>query len=326
MTSAQIKVTWIDDDKNNEEDARNLESKNRKLHIKFIPAIGFESVLKEKTDLFLIDDRLHLRNYKNGLAVAGHVRVKFPETPIYLFSAWPNTTLRTTLAQAAESAADKVIDTKKIRREGHDILYYDALDYRKMRTARRHSLRVIFRLLRSPLDDQNRIRMVLPESLKKGLSRTGNAIALGKWVSTNFLASPGFLYDSLYASTKLGMTESAFCKRESRFRTARYSGIFSNTSGPLWWNSTLMDIVFRRTARRFPREEKTDLPDLTKRLFNLASSEIAKCVVCGRKNPETIGLDKYDESNRHPVHIRCSIPHPTKTRAMFFEEVRQFVI
>lgn len=167
--------------------------------------------------------------------------------------------------------------------------------------------------------------MVLPENLKKGLSRAGNTIAFARWVNTRFLASMGFLYDCLYASTKLGMTEEAFSRRASKFISTRYLGIFSSTNPSLWWSSALSEIVFRKAAKRFPQDDSTNLQNLAKRVFKLRPAEVAKCIVCGEAYPDTVGLDKDDARIRRPVHFRCSAPDPTKLRALFFEEVRQFV-
>ena len=334
MTSEKVKLLWIDDDLDHREDVRNLESKNRRLHIRFVIANEFEKILREKadTDLFVIDDKLRLGKYRDGIAVAGQIRVKFPEVPIYLFSAWIGPrSIYGTLAEAAESSADKIVDIKEIRRKGHRILYCDALDYRRIRYSRRGTVHALFELLHAPASDENRITMALPESLKKGLSSlsgkkpaSGNAIAFAKWTSRTFLALPGFVFDSLYSATKLGMTQEAFDRHESAFKLARYDGIFAETREALWWGSILVETVFRRAATRFPRDATIDLQQLTPRLLRLGKSEIAKCIICGRERPDTVGMERDDEEHREAVHYRCSIPHPAKRRVICFDEIRQF--
>jgi len=337
-----VKIIWIDDDIDHKEDAKNIESRRKNLKIIFITPFEFEKILEEESDvdLFLVDDRLLSRRRKplpalfkrHGLSVAAQIREKFPEIPIYLFSAYKEGIgIYTTLAEAAESLADDIFDFKTIQRKGHNILYYDALDYRRIRESPRESVDSLLNLLNAPEIDHEKIVSALPESLKNGLSpitekerALGNAIAFGKWTKRIFLKLPGFVYNSLYAATKLGITEETFIELSREFENARYNGIFAKTSCKLWWDSKLREIIFELAAERIPDDETTDLRVLTKKIFSLDDSKISRCIVCGDKYPETIGINKDDENDYQPVHYRCSEPHPKKTRLLYFEEPRQF--
>jgi len=337
-----VRIVWIDDEPDHKEDARNLESKRRKLKIEFIQPIEFEDFLNKRenrVDLFLVDDRLILRRNirstfnRRGLSVAAQIRERFPEIPIYLFSAYPRGFgIYTTLAEAAESLADEILDLKKIQREGHDVLYYDAIDYRRIKESRRGSITVLLDLLDSPKDDQQRIVSALPESLKTGLSHssratssTGNSIAFAKWTKRSFLKFPGFVYNPIYSATMLGMTLESFINHRSKFEGARYTGIFAKTWGnDLWWSSKLREIVFNTAARKLPGDDTTDLKRLVEKLLRLRDPEIAKCVICGKRYPDIVGINEEDETDCKPVHYRCSTKHPRKQEALYFDEIRQF--
>lgn len=338
-TSDLVRIVWVDDDENNLEITQNLRSKRKELRIEFISKSNeFEDFLAKQNDvdLFLVDDQLTLQSdspfNRRGLSVVAQIREKFPEIPVYMFSAVKvEGGIYTALAEAAESLADNILELKEIQRRGHEILYYDSLDYRKIRETSRESVKALLKLLNAPDDDHARIISALPESLKKGLSpksktarAEGNAIAFAKWVKRVFLKLPGFVYNSLYAATMLGITEEAFHSLEHKFKEARYSGVFEKTSPNLWWGSSVRDVVFRISCAKEPESGTTDLKQLTKQLFRIRQSQISKCAVCGENYPETVGINKEDETDLKPVHYRCSIPHPTKTRILYFDEARQF--
>lgn len=340
--SGKIKIVWIDDEAIHEKDARNLEAERKELEIDFVDPSGFEDYLKkleEDVDLFLVDDRLIRRDVgasrsfgRRGLSVAAQIREEHPEIPIYLFSAYPeNYGIYTALAEAAKSFADEIVAWKTIQREGHDLLYHDAMDYRKIRRSPRSSVYSLLNLLNAPENDHKRILAAFPESLMEGLSpisekesAEGNAIAFAKWAKRIFLELPGFVYDSLYSATKLGITEKTFKDLESKFEDARYNGVFAKTRRKLWWDSKLRARIFHLAGEKLPSEETTNLQELTKKVFSLHESKVAECVVCGEKYPDTVGINKHDEEDRQPVHYRCSEPHPTKSRMLYFEEPRRF--
>ena len=323
-----IKIVWIDDEPSHMEDAKTLESKRKDLKIKFISTSNFEDFLKKQEDgmdLFLIDDKLRGRSV--GVGIAGKIREKFPEIPMYLFTAYPEEYgISTALAEAAKSLGDDVLDLKKVQREGHDILYYNAIDYRRIRESPHEEINALLILLKAPDEDCKRIVSALPESLKKGLltRSDGNAIAFAKWVKRNFLKLPGFVYNSLYSATKLGITKKAFQDLASEFEDARYDGVFAKTGPKLWWDSKLAKIIFQLASEKLRGDDTTDLRKLTTKLFSLDEAKMSKCSVCGEKYPDTVGINKDDEEDYQPVHYKCSEPHPTKTRVLYFEEARQF--
>jgi len=339
MKTDLVRIVWVDDDPTHIEITRNLKAKRKELEIDFINQLDqFEDFLAKKEDvnLFLVDDKLFLPSKSpfntRGFSIVAQIREKFPEIPIYMYSAFREEAgIYAALAEATESLADRVLELKEIQRAGHELLYYDAKDYRKIKESPRESVKSLLSLLKAPKDDRERVISALPECLKDGLAskeRTthaeGNTIAFAKWVRRVFLQLPGFVYDSLYAATMLGMTKEAFCREKLKFDKAKYAGVFEKTNPDLWWCSELRNIIFQMACNKYPKDDTTDPKKLTPKLFRLKESQMSKCAVCGEKYPETAGINKEDENDLKPVHYRCSIPNSAKTRVLHFEEARQF--
>jgi hypothetical protein len=342
MSQPDAEVIWIDDDIDHMDIKKNLEAKETRLRIEFIHADKnlssrvdeYLSAIKRSPDLFLIDDKLPTRRGFNrrGLSVGMQIREKLPEVPIYLFSAYPRGAIFTTLAQAAEKFADELLDLDIIQTTGQKILYSDAIDYRRIRNADRKSVTALFTLLQVPPADHNLVLDAFPVSLRNGLAprkpasrnQIGNAIEFGMWVRKTFLKLPGFVYDPLYSATKLGMTLKAFLKYSRRLAGARYAGVFCETQKEVhWWGSTLTRLVID-AAKQKPDEATSNVQKISRKVFNLKESQIAKCVVCRKEYPDTVGWNKYDESECQPVHYRCSIRHPLRPSALHFDQIRQF--
>lgn len=339
MTTKRImKMMWIDDEPEHEDIAKNLEYKNEALKILFVNPEKFEQRASEvpSIDIFLIDDRLQKtisRELGGGISFAAKIREQSPETPIYMFSAIKDETgIHGNLAQVSENLADSILDLKKIQRSGHNLIYFDAEDYLKIRESKRESVEELLYLLNAPEKESERIVLALPENLKNGLSSpsttddvTGNSIAFSKWVKQIFLEFPGFVLDSAYASVKLGLTRETFLEKSSIFKDAKYSGIFSRSlEDDKWWDLLLKNIIFELAIEKISDLEETDPRKISRILFDLDNSNIPRCVVCGEEYPDTIGLHKDNDEIKEPVHYRCSVHHPKKTRMIYFDEIRQF--
>lgn len=322
-TNSNVEIFWIDDDDTRRIDAQHLEKVKEDLKVTFLiygEWVAFIEEMKERPpiDLFLLDYLLFVKRLNpGGLGVAGEIRENFPDCPIYIFSV-------KSIPEIAQQIADSILDFKVIQREPV-LIYLDAVDYRAIRMSPRSSNADLLGFLKAPEIDQERIILATPESIKRSVSSQSpfSSIEFAKWTKDIFLRLPGFVYDELFSATMLGMSAQTFHKMSSIFEKAKYCGVFSSTQVKLWWVSTLKAIVFELANKEMPDDSSTDLSRLTPRLFKLDESEVSKCFVCGERYPETVGSDHNGE-NYHPVHYRCSIPHPKKTRMVFFEEERQY--
>ena len=338
----KVKILWVDDEvTDHTEDAKNLKYAKKELDVTIIHPTNLNSELyqfkksKKMPDLFLVDyflDEIKFEGEGNGryqhrgLVVAGRLRELVPEYPIYVVSQKDTRKegIFLTEAQAARAVFDKILTFKEVQREGPDILYYDAIDYRLIRKSTRRNLKALFRLLQAPEDLAERLKLVLPNELREGLASLGNAIAFAKWVREVLLTTPGFLYDELHVATYLGLTIKAFRTISKKLKQANYNGVFSRTTPHLWWVTKLNQIIFS-----FPKAKETNKInpwELFPTIFNLHKSAQARCVICGEFFRETVGINLKDDSDLKPVHYRCSIPHPNKRRELYFDEPRGFEI
>jgi hypothetical protein len=330
---SRASVFWIDDDPSRRKDAEHmeklLEEETAKEHValnvkfltgedwaKFTAKPGFR---KSHVDLFLLDYVFFIKGLptRRGLSIAGEIRENFPNVPIYMFSA------KGVVPQVAESFADSVMDLKDIQRRPA-IVYYDVMDYQKISKLPRRLPSGVFDLFKAPDRDRERMVLAFPEDIKKLLSHPDesfNPLNFAKWMKHTFLRLPGFVYNSLYSATMLGMTEKTFIQLSSEFDDAKYRGVFSRTSPNLWWVSRLKDIVFQIATEKMPEKDTTDISELTPLVFGIGQSKTSKCAVCGKRYPETVGID--DDGRMYPVHYKCSVPHPEKTRVLFFDEERK---
>lgn len=340
----EVNVLWVDDDViDHTEDAKNLMLARKGLGVELVHPIDMSNRLSELEssnevpDLFLVDfflDEIPGRSERKydhrGLAVAGKIRERQPERPIYVTTQKEmerEEGIFASEALAAKVTFDRILAFKDIQRVGQNTLYFDSLDHRLIREAPRKNVDEIPRLLKVPDDAWETLRHVLPDELREGLApfgstqrAEGNVIAFARWVMHHLLRIPGFLYDELRASTYLGMTTESFRELASEFESARYSGVFMATNPSLWWVTELGLILYFRAESM--KVEKTDPWKLAPTVFDVAERDLAVCAVCGKPFPETVGQDIDDPSISRPVHYRCSRHHPQKRRELYFDEPR----
>ena len=337
-----ILVVWVDDESQDRTaDAINIIFKRKNLRIqvfhpkdsKIDDLISKLRSNKNIPDLFLLDYFLdeHAEQYTNekfksrALTFAGRIREKLPEHPIYVVTNYPakKEGVFISEAQAANTIFDKLLSFKEVQRFGHDILYFDALDYARIRNSKRNSLGALYSLLEAPECAHSIIESVLPDELKKGISPLGNTISFANWVRDVLATKPGILYDDIYTATYLGMAVQYFQSIDEKIIKAVYRGIFSRTNPrPLWWRCVINDILF--SSKKAKSSNKTNPWELGPIVFNVPNKYLAKCVVCGHPYPETVGTNIKDDSDIKPVHFKCSLPHPLKKRDLYFDEFRAF--
>jgi len=335
MKADEISLVWIDDNNDRKKDAFEIEKLNNKIKTNFIHPKTFQKGICDKTgtivdvDLFLVDYALSKKDCSSefylgeGLSLIGLIRENYPDVPVYLYSGDDKSVIFERLEYTARKEAEKVLPLKVIQDSGPNFLYMDALDYRKIRnTLLKGDAGKLIDLLLPPEDEKNTIKYVVPTELKiDGMKPAGKSTSFASWVRQVFMKNPGFIYDSLYAATKLGMKKEAFLKKEKEFKAALYSGLFAKTIGQqFWWKSLLYDLVFKKDEAK---EATTDVREISKKVFGLTDDETAKCAVCTEPFPDTVGIDSTT-GDREPVHLRCSRSDPKYTRLLYFDETRLF--
>lgn len=343
-----VSILWVDDDPLRRQDAQYLQHVRPNLKAHFLPPneletwlVGHETPSQRTPDLFLVDYYLNqmvgqgAQKYPHfGLTAAAQIREKYPEHPVYLVTQMETHGESADLdkwTQAAGASFDRILTLKMVQRDGSNILYYDALDYRLIRESERLDSSRLIEIIKAPLAAQEEIALVFPDGFRKEPAPSSdrknegaNAIAFAKWLRDVLLSTPGFLYNSLYASTYLGMKVDSFMGIAGRLKRAKYAGVFAKTSHDMWWVSELNNILF--SSPRAHRIGTTNTQTLAPVLFGIPDEDKAKCAVCGGPLPESVGINLEDDADLRPVHYRCSEPHPRKRRELYFDEPRAFEI
>jgi hypothetical protein len=338
-----VSVLWVDDE-DRTVDAKNLSSES--LSIEWQHPEALETKLKEYEgakntipDLFLIDFYLGQKESVNGekythsgLTSSALIREKYPEYPIYLVTAEETGNGDANLSiwsQAAECTFDYILTLKKIQREGKNILYYDALDFKVIRSKTpRGDIQALFDLLKVPTSVKEKIKLILPDELKSGLvpetniNPEGNVISFTRWVRGSLFANPGLLYNKLYTATLLGVNFKGFDRISQKFRKALYTGIFSKTTEPKWWASELNDVVF--SYKKAQQIKSSDTWVVSTTIFSIPEEERSKCIMCNESFPETVGANADNPAEIKPVHYKCSMPDPNKKGQLYFDGYRVF--
>ena len=173
-------------------------------------------------------------------------------------------------------------------------------------------------LLKVPEDDKNRLEAVLPDSITANYGKSGLTFELSNWIRKILFSKPGFLFDSLWAATLLGVREDSFNKIEKYFTDALYNGIYVNEIQKRWWQSKLKDILFTK----FTDSDEFITLRLADKFDEIEKSDFSICKVCKERYPETVAYTDEELGKRVQVHLKCSIPSKKAQKKLFFEEIR----
>lgn len=339
MSKTNLVVYWIDDVLEHREDVKNLMFKNKKLKVLFYHPNEFIEKINVRLDdyqpdMFLVDyflNRISDENKKKydfkGLTLAGTIRENYPMHPIY---AMTNETLFkmdgpfTSEAYASKNTFDKIFNYNEIQKYGDNILYNDAIYYKLLRQTPQKNVKSLFNLLNTPDNIRETLRTVLPTDLRCGLNnnKQGNCMAFARWVRYELLIKPGFLYDIDFTANYLGTTIESFEKISTKLSKAKYRGIFSKTTEPLWWVSELDRIIF--SYKKAKEIKEVDVWRVAPLIFDIPSKNLSKCGICGEPYPEAIGVNINNNDDWRPVHYKCSEPDPNVKQKLYYDEIRAF--
>ena len=173
-------------------------------------------------------------------------------------------------------------------------------------------------LLKPPSQESERLVAALPDSLKKQSLDASVASSLHRWVD-HLMNRPGFLYDSLWAATLLGINLSGLAKVQKEFERGKYAGVFSVESNARWWSGLLTVMLYKRC----PPEAGEFSWDAGRRLNGITRRFYSECYVCDEKDPpEIVAYLDSQTDERQPMHLRHTVLHPRFKRELFFEDIR----
>lgn len=177
--------------------------------------------------------------------------------------------------------------------------------------------RKLVQLLKPPKDDADRLVAALPDDLKESFHDPSVASRLYRWIE-RLMDRPGFLYNSLWAATLLGLTDLGFQRVVRRFEKGKYHGAFVRNDDPHWWSSRLSELLYKQCEPK-PGEMSWHVG---RRLRGVKKEHYSHCYACGKQFPDTVAyLDKASDQQR-AMHLECTVLHPRFQRELYFEDMR----
>jgi hypothetical protein len=169
-----------------------------------------------------------------------------------------------------------------------------------------------------PESDRDRFVKILPHELKDKFNDGSYPVELFRWINSLLFERPGFLYNRLWTSTLLGLSDSGFQNVEAKFESAKYQGAFVMTGEERWWKSQVLSILGEETGKYgLPWEIGRSLVD------GHIESFFSKCHSSQEFYPETVAaVDDRDDAEWHPMKLKYTSPHPHFEDMLFFEELR----
>jgi len=173
-------------------------------------------------------------------------------------------------------------------------------------------------LLKGSREESERLVSALPDNLKEPFIDASVASSLYRWVD-HLMSRPGFLYDTLWAATFLGINESGLTKIQKHFEKGKYTGVFSVDGDPRWWSGLLTVLLFKLA----PPESGEFSWNVGRRLDGITPRYYSECYVCDEKDPpEIVAYLDSQTDERQPMHLKHTVLHPGHKRELFFEDIR----
>jgi hypothetical protein len=312
------KIIWIDDTSTRKLTADEIRAEFIDAHEKDL-ADEIDRLFKStQPSLIVLDHILDTTSntnpvFKRGSTLAEVMKEKWPDCPVIGVT---NVDIALRIDLRTQRTYDALFPFENIS------AHFEEIDSIRSGFARISSKKPttsfdIVNFLRPPQNDIERLKSVLPEDLKNSFSDASITSRIYEWVKKIF-DRPGFLYDSLWAATFLGLNEVGFSKVVNEFHLAEYKGVFSQEANSRWWSNMLSEILYKTKAPdsgEMSWETGRKLPRIMKKHYSI-------CYVCKEPFPETVAYLDELSSDRYPMHLRCTILHPGYKRELYFEDIR----
>lgn len=316
----KLNIIWIDDDISRKGYADLVDAKF------FLPNEALKNAKFDKADLVLIDYYLIGSGSKNdiklnGLSIASQIQEKFHWLPIYIISNYLMADDKKDELFLCNNSFLKVLylnnfDEKEI--------IEDAKSLRELRSNKYKSAEDIQNLLAAPQASLNRIKNAIPNNiLQKGVGETERLFSLFKWIDRILIKYPGPLYDEEHLAAHLGVPKKTLAILKPKFKSAKYHGIFSESSKiDLWWSDEIDKIIL--TDSKAAKATTINIPVLVENIFSLKKDQLNKCAICSKYYPDILASEKETKDSYKNIHYSCSDEDTTKPQMQYFDNPRQF--
>lgn len=325
--SKRLDFLWIDDDKSREVTATNLE-KNAGVKVYFYNFAGEDlagrigHLLQEHSpDMVIVDHNLDrtigpLRDNltSTGASVAEVIKDSHPQIPVVCVTKFDPIRDMTFMQQ---SAYDEIFSATHLTHQ-NPVLVAIAEGFRNIHCRPIKDEDEFLSSLGCPEVDLTRLVQVLPTEIKTGFGDRGYASVLWRWMRGVLFARPGFLYDSMWAATLVGVTNNSFLKTREMMEPAIYSGPFANEIEPRWWPSKMLEVLYKNS----PDREQKDPRLLGRAYLGIPIQGYSKCEISGIELPDTVAFTDTTDKKRAQVCLRFTEEHPGFQKLLFFEEMR----
>jgi hypothetical protein len=311
-------IIWIDDDPRRQRTADDLGATFIDVRDEDV-AKKAETILQGSEPALVIVDHIldkanpKARLFQRGSTIAEAIKEQWPSCPVVGVTNVDNVEeidLRT------QGIYDALFSFQEFRS------YFNRIDSIRngfaliARTSLTSAHRLI-RLLRPPIEEVDRLLAALPNDLKKAFGDASLPSRLHRWVN-GLMDRPGFLYDSLWAATTIGLTETGFKKVVGLFKDGEYRGVFQRIDEPRWWSKGISEILYA--------QHKPEMGEMSwhvgRRLQGITRDHYSHCYKCGKPFPETVAYLDKASVERQAMHLDCTILHPRYQRELYFEDVR----
>jgi hypothetical protein len=310
-------AVWIDDNPDRERTAKEFGAKF--INVRNVEvALEIDRLLMSSQPSIVILDHIldktksKDRVFQRGSTIAQAIKEKWPSCPVVGVT---NADHLTNVDVRTRGAYDVLISFhdfgKHIDQINAVIRGFDAVENTKRKTAQK-----LAELLRPP-DEIQSLVSAIPEELKASVNDASVAAQLHHWV-THLIERPGFLLDSLWVATFLGLKEPSFQRVSTRFEDARYTGVFANAGDPRWWSCVLAELLYQHTSPHLGEMSWAT----GRRLCGMKADDFSRCYACDKEFPETVAYLDAKSNERHAMHLRCTVLHPLHTRELWFEDIR----
>lgn len=317
----KMNFIWIDDSPDREKSAKNLATELG-VEVLFVGVKNkpIDTTLKEivsdsEPDLIIMDHSLIdaiSDTYKTGSTAAAFIREEWPHCPIISMTGQDinNVDIRHRAAYESMYSIEKIS-------EHYGSIQSIARGFKEMKEKNVKTVLELIDLFDATEEDKEKIRKILPKELKENFNDKSLLLEIYRWCNTVFFVRPGFLYNRQWSAILLGLTPEGFKIVEENFSSAKYSGIFSNSSDEKWWKSKLLNILGEMI-------DEIGLPwEIGRNLVEGNSKYFSKCFASNEELPETVAAeDETRDAHWYPMKLKHTEPHPNFEDMLFFEELR----
>lgn len=315
--SSRRKMVWIDDNPSRESTAKDLGSRFVNVDGKALDPVLKDLLNGAPPRLVIIDHVLDKAKdshplFLRGSTIAEAIKERWPSCPVIGVTAavkLKGINLRT---KEAYDAVFPFYNFSEYFERIRGITSGFALAERTGRDVKRQ-----IRLLKSPGHDNERLFEALSDDLKRKPQDASVASRMFRWVQ-HLMDRPGFLLDTLWSATLLGLNEAGFAKVAHLFEREKYRGVFVRSNDDRWWSRALLDRLYKHCS-----PERGQLSwHVGRQLPGINKGHLSSCHRCGEEFPETVAFVDEESDEWYAMHLKCTELHPRHTRELYFEDIR----